>query len=109
MTRFHTNSSRGNFDWFPTNAAHSSFATSLWRLPPVYFPLSLHLLGSPVTLYYLRNGSDVKGRKMLKANYAHIRMTQIEERTLAKFDPSRNARPKMPICQATSRRSQSSK
>ena len=41
-------------------------ATSLWRLPPVYFPLSLHVLGSPVTLYYLRKARRVKGLRLAR-------------------------------------------
>jgi hypothetical protein len=36
----------------------------LWRLPSVYFPLSLPLVGSPVDLNYLQKPGDVKAWEM---------------------------------------------
>ena len=60
--KFHTNNSRGNFNWFRANGTFSACVPSLWRFLPAYFPLSLPFVDwvSPVTLYYLRKRDDVK-------------------------------------------------
>ena len=56
----HPYSSRGNFDWFQLSAGFSQCHAPLWQLSPVYFPLSVLLLGSPVNLYYLQKWAHVK-------------------------------------------------
>ena len=55
----HLNSSRGNFNGFRSSAAFSGVAAHLWRLLPVYFPLS-----QPVSdcCNYLQNKFYVKSR-----------------------------------------------